>query len=162
MKDMSESGLSGPQLPAVGLVDSLSAEDRALLSSYGQFNYVPEGTVLIEQGEPQEFLYFLISGNLHAKSSDREILLGKIRGGEWFGEINIFDPAAALATVVAIDDSQIWRITRSELQQFFEHYPTPAFQLTVGIATGLSRRLRGVTGQLIKKTDYDHILADLT
>ena len=159
---MSETGFSGPQLPAVGLVDSLSTEDRALLSSYGQFSYVAAGAVLIEQGDPQEFLYFLISGNLHAKSSDREILLGHIRAGEWFGEINIFDPAAALATVVAMDNSQIWRISRAELQQFFEHYPTPAFQLTVGIAMGLSRRLRGVTAQLIKKTDYDHILADLT
>jgi len=160
---MSHSELSGPQLPAVGLVDNLSDEDRRLLSSYGTFTFVSDGTVVIEEGKPQEFLYFLISGQLHAKSKagGPEILLGRIRDGEWFGEINIFDPAAALATVVAVENSQIWKISRAELQQFFEAYPAPAFQLTVSIATGISRRLRGVTGQLIQKTDYDRILADL-
>lgn len=164
MSGMSELEFNQPQLPAVGLVDSLSTEDRRMLSSYGSFSFLLDGSLVIQQGKPQEFLYFLISGSLHAKSVEtgHETLLGTIRSGEWFGEINIFDPSTALATVVAVDQCQIWRISRVELQQFFEHYPAPAFQLTVSIATGLSRRLRGVTAQLIKKTDYDYLLADLT
>ena len=134
-----------------------------MLSSYGSFSFLTDGTIVIEQGKPQEYLYFLISGHLHAKSGQdgHEVLLGNIRSGEWFGEINMFDPAEATATVIATENSQIWRISRTELQQFFESYPTPAFQLTVGIATGLSRRLRSVTAQLIQKADYDRILSEL-
>ncbi|MFZ4764230.1 MAG: cyclic nucleotide-binding domain-containing protein [Roseimicrobium sp.] len=99
---------------------------------------------MIEEGHQQNALYFVISGNLHVSTtrSGRQVLLGRIGAGETIGEINIFHPGMASATVTAIEFSQIWRIDRSSLEEFMNVSPLPAAHLLIGIASTLSRRLR--------------------
>ncbi|MEO6847647.1 MAG: cyclic nucleotide-binding domain-containing protein [Chthoniobacterales bacterium] len=153
----SASTFEGPNLPAVGLVSELSDDDRAMLSSYGQFGFIQPLTTVIKQGTPQDRLYFVITGMLHAKREDdgHETLLSPIGRGEWFGEINIFDPAAASATVSAVDSSQIWSIGREELLVFLGAYPEAAVQIMIGIATIVSRRLRSITEKLVSHAEYE-------
>jgi len=148
--ESTESSFVNPELPALGLVAEMSREDRAILSSYGFFHIAQQGKVLIKEGNVQNSLYFVISGSLHAKLSEQghEMLVGSIRQGEWFGEVNIFDPAAASATVVAIEPTQYWQITREDLQEFINNYPAVGTALVIGIAIVLSRRLRGVSQKL--------------
>jgi len=135
---------STPELPAKGIIEPLGDDDRLLLSSYGEFLPVHERQVLIEEGNPQNSLYYVISGTLHVSSlrSGRQVLLGRIGGGETIGEINIFHPGVASATVTAIEFSQVWRIDRESLEDFMNVSPLPASHLLIGIASTLSRRLR--------------------
>ncbi len=99
---------------------------------------------------PQDTLYFVVSGLLHATCIEegRHMLLGKIEQGEWFGEINVFDPGNASATVEAMYFSQVWSITRKGIEQFFETYPTPGLSLMISIASLLSQRLRKLDEKL--------------
>lgn len=133
-----------PELPALGIIEPLGDEDRLRLSSYGEFLPVHEKQALIEEGNPQNSLYFVISGNLHVSSmrGGRSVLLGKIGAGETIGEINIFHPGHASATVTAIEFSQVWRIDRESLESFMNDSPLPAAHLLIGISSTLSRRLR--------------------
>lgn len=100
--------------------------------------------MLIEEGHTQDSLYFVISGTLHATTqrSGRQVLLGKIGPGETIGEINIFHPGHASATVTAVEFSQVWRIDRQSLEDFMNVSPLPAAHLLIGIASTLSKRLR--------------------
>lgn len=50
--------IHGPELPAMGIVESLDSQDRALLCSYGQFRFLKSGDELIAQGEEQNALFF--------------------------------------------------------------------------------------------------------
>lgn len=138
------SEFSTPELPAKGIIEPLGDDDRLLLSSYGEFRPVHERAVLIEEGHPQNSLYFVISGTLHATTTrgGRQVLLGKISPGETIGEINIFHPGLASATVTAVEFSQVWRIDRASLEEFMNVSPLPAAHLLIGIASTLSRRLR--------------------
>ncbi|MBG7608815.1 MAG: hypothetical protein IZT59_12420 [Verrucomicrobia bacterium] len=52
--------LTRPELPAVGIVAGMEAEDRALLSDYGEFLPVQVGQKIIEYGQEQESLYLVI------------------------------------------------------------------------------------------------------
>lgn len=133
-----------PELPAKGIIEPLGDDDRQLLSSYGEFLPVHARQKLITEGEPQNSLYFVISGNLHVSTtrSGRQVLLGKIAEGETIGEINIFHPDVASATVTAIEFSQVWRIDRQSLEDFMNVSPLPASHILIGIASTLSRRLR--------------------
>ena len=133
-----------PELPAKGIIEPLGDDDRLLLSSYGEFLPVHERQVLIEEGNPQNSLYYVISGTLHVSSirSGRQVLLARIGEGETIGEINIFHPGLASATVTAIEFSQVWRIDRTSLEEFMNVSPLPASHLLIGIASTLSRRLR--------------------
>jgi CRP-like cAMP-binding protein len=161
---MSSAPLQNPELPALGIVEHLSSEDRAMLCSYGAFKFLSPHGVLIEQGSEQESLYLVLSGELHAVRRDdgREILLGTIRQGESIGEVNIFDPGKASATVRAVTPTQIWQVERPALIDFFQAYPEASVTLTVQIASVLSRRLRGLSAKLEDKVQYEVLLADLS
>ena len=139
-----------PELPAIGLLAEFEEEDRRMLSSYGEFAKVHKGDKLIRQGAAQDKLYFVVTGLLHATCvrEGRHMLLGKIESGEWFGEINVFDPANASATVEAMQFSQVWSITRKGIEQFFENYPTAGLSLVISIACLLSNRLRKLDEKL--------------
>lgn len=128
----------------MGIMKPLGEDDRRILSSYGEFLPVHSGQTLIEKGHDQNSLFFVISGMLHAidKQNGRDVLLGRINPGETIGEINIFDPSKASATVRSVEFSQAWRIDREALEDFMNHSPLPAAHLLIGIATNLSRRLR--------------------
>lgn len=151
--------LTSPQLPAVGLVAQLSKEDRDTLSSYGSFHLANPSDILIGEGVPHGKLFFIISGLLHARRDDegRDILLGTINQGEWVGEVDLFDPASAVCSVVAIEPSQYWMITRQDLEDFINNYPAAGIQILIGVAATLGRRLRGVTKMLAEQTELASI-----
>lgn len=156
-KKMFPSGMSltTPHLPAVGLVAELSKDDRDTLSSYGSFHLAKPGDILIAEGHPHGKLFFIISGLLHARTQDdgRDVLLGKIGQGEWVGEVDLFDPASAVCSVVAIEPSQYWVITRADLEDYINNYPAAGIQILIGVASTLGRRLRNVTRKLTEETE---------
>jgi CRP-like cAMP-binding protein len=155
--------LTSPHIPAVGFVSELSKEDRDLLSSYGSFHLGEAGDTLIHEGESHGKLFFLISGLLHAKRNDdnRDVLLGAIHQGEWVGEVDLCDPGAAVCSVVIIEDAQYWMIARSDFMEFTRNYPEAGNQLLYGMASTLSKRLRGVTRKLMEETEIAAVRAAL-
>jgi CRP-like cAMP-binding protein len=155
--------LEGPQLPGVGPVAELSEEDRGALSSYGEFRFAKQGEVLISQGEPHGRLFFIISGVLHAvrRDADREVLLGAVRRGEWVGEVELFDPVNAMCSVIVIEQTQYWTISRSDLEVFINNYPQAGIQLVISLASLLSRRLRSVTRLLMEEAELAVVRASL-
>jgi CRP-like cAMP-binding protein len=160
---MSESPICSPELPSLGIVATMEPEDRAMLASYGTFRFLQAGQAAIQQGQAQDALYFVISGILHAQRSEGSspVLVGTIKAGECFGEVNIFDPAEASATVVAVEAAQLWLISREELEAFVSTYPQAANHLLVNIATQLAGRLRAVSRQLVDKVEYMSLVEEI-
>ncbi|MEM7010059.1 MAG: cyclic nucleotide-binding domain-containing protein [Verrucomicrobiota bacterium] len=133
-----------PDLPALGVVRDLSEEDRKALSAFGEWVDAEPGTEIIHEGQEQAALYLVVSGMLHVETSTtgRPIFLGKLKSGDAIGEINIFDPGTASATVVAKEYAYLWSISRDRLMAFLETNPAAAAKLVIAIATQLSKRLR--------------------
>ena len=155
--------LNAPLLPAVGLASNLEQEDRDALSSYGTFHLAQPGATLIDQDVPHGKIYCIISGTLHALRNDagNEIVLGRILAGEWIGEVDLFDPSSAVCSVVAVEPTQYWVITRDELEEFLNNYHAAGTVLLIGLATTLSRRIRDVTRKLSEQTDLTKLQASL-
>ena len=65
-----------------------------------------------------------------------------MRVGDSIGEVNMFDPGNASASVVSKSFSEVWRIDRVRLEQYLEAHPRTAARLLVNVATQLSKRLR--------------------
>lgn len=133
-----------PELPALGFAADLSDKDRKDLGSYGEFITAKEGDMLIDEGKPQNSLFLVVFGNFHVQTdaTGRVVLLGLLKSGDTVGEVNIFDPGKASASVVARNLGQIWKIDRTRLEDFLEAHPEAAARLLVGVATQLSKRLR--------------------
>lgn len=149
------------ELPSIGFVADMEEDDRRLLSSYGEFIPAHPNTVVIKQGEPQNSLFLVITGLLHVQSErdGRATLLGRLRTGDLIGEINVFDPAVASATVSAVEFSQLWRIDKEMLEEFLSESPVTAANLLVRICTQLSKRLRATNEKvsLARETIMDTV-----
>lgn len=139
---MSETG----SLPASGFIANLSQQDRDALCSQGNFQDVQPGTEVIEQGQSHGKLFFNVSGRLKAvfRDGNREIELGRIGKGEWFGEVDIFDPSGAICSVVAVEPTRYWVISREQLDRFIQNHLLTGNALLVGFASTLGKRIREV------------------
>ena len=142
---------NSPQLPALGLVNRLEEEDRLLLSGYGDFLPVQEGQLLIKEGQNQDSLYLVISGVLHVHTDkdNKRTLIARVQSGESLGEINIFDPGTASASVTAKSFSQVWKANRADIEAFMTEYPEPGNRLLTALAAEMSRRIRHMNEKLV-------------
>lgn len=137
-------------LPTCELLDGFEERDREVLSRYGSFGAFRKGQTVIHEGKPQNALFLLVRGRLNAvHATERgDAPLGSIGAGEWFGEVNIFDPQDASAKVVAHVDSVTWQIGRDSLEQFLNEEPALGCLLLLGVGYVLARRTRALNAKL--------------
>jgi len=147
-----ESGLSTPQLPAISIVESLSDDDRALLSSYGEFLSFQPGQNLFEEGQNIDALTLIVSGSvvLSRKHEGGTITLGRAQSGVCLGEVNLFNPGVAVSTATAEEFTQVWQITAQNLEDFLTVNPVAGGNLLVGLAVQLSTQLAQMHDCLIR------------
>jgi CRP-like cAMP-binding protein len=149
--------LSKPTLPSFSWIGHLKEDDRDLLSSYGEFFPGHPGNVIIEEGAIQTSVFVVISGMLevHAKQEDgSDVLLAQVGPGETLGEISLFNPGPAAATVTAVEFSQLWRIADSDLIVFMEENPGAGNVLLRTLATILAQRLRQMNPKAFGLSTY--------
>ena len=139
-----------PELPDVGFLAEVPSEHRAFLTGFGKFLRFCKHDVVIAEGAPQESLLLVLAGTLNVVSStdDHPVLLATLGEGDSIGEINLFDPAAASATVIARGDCLIWSITRRELDSLVDADLTVGLSVTKGLLRQLSQRLRHMNEKL--------------
>lgn len=153
---MTES-LATPSLPNFSWIGQLKDDDRELLSSYGEFFPGHPGNIIIEEGAQQTEVVVVISGELEVRAKQldgTEKLLARVGPGETLGEISLFNPGPATATVLAVEFSQLWRIADSDLIQFMEDNPGAGNLLLRTLASILAQRLRRVDPQAFGISAY--------
>jgi CRP-like cAMP-binding protein len=135
---------SNPSLPASHWMGALRQDDRDLLSSYGEFIPAYAGQAVIREGTEQDNFYFVVSGKLEVRRSGAlgEQIVAYIAPGEAMGEVCMFDPGPASATVVPTEFSQLWRINRDELLSFINDNPGAGAVLLLATSSILAQRLR--------------------
>ncbi|MDX6766041.1 MAG: cyclic nucleotide-binding domain-containing protein [Candidatus Methylacidiphilales bacterium] len=145
------SGFDRPALPATGWVSLLKPEDRDLLASYGEFIGVHPDHDMIRQGDNQNHVFFVISGKLEVRKQglQDDIIVGVIGADESIGELAIFDPSPASASVRALEFSQVWKIDRDSLFSFIQDSPVAGNTILLGLCEILSRRLREASSRLV-------------
>lgn len=131
-------------LPRSGPLVYLDEEALSVLSGFGVCHIFPKGTVIIRQDERQLNLYIVLSGALEVITTvnHREVRLATLGVGDCFGEVAIFEPGTASATVRATEDSQLWYLDVENLQTFLQQYPHAGCGLILGVNTILSQRLQ--------------------
>jgi CRP-like cAMP-binding protein len=144
-------------LPTFSWIGHLKPDDRELLSSYGEFFPGHPGNVIIEEGALQTEVFVLISGKLEVRATQddgSETLLAQVTPGETLGEICLFDPGAATATVTAVEFSQLWRIADADLIHFMEENPGAGNVLLRTLASILAQRLRQLNPKAFGLSTY--------
>ncbi|HUF62751.1 MAG TPA: cyclic nucleotide-binding domain-containing protein [Verrucomicrobiales bacterium] len=151
-----------PELSPIGILEHLSQDEVTELSTYGEFVPVQTGQYLIAEGQQQDSLFLLVNGSLKIQVTvnDRAIALAPpVEPGQCVGEVNMFDPQDASASVVAAAFCQVWRINRAMLNSFLTDNPSAAAKFLIGISHQLATRVRNANQNLTKARD---VLPQLT
>ena len=100
---------------------SLSAEAMTALQAQLTPVTLMSGEVLFEEGEPSDSLYIVISGRLRvvsrATDDQSERLVADLGHGEIVGEMGLVCDEPRSATVVAIRDTNLAKLSESGLNQ---------------------------------------------
>src|SRR5271168_3785063 len=107
-------------LPRIGILAFMDDESREQLTARGAFLATVPGQVVIREADPQEYLYIVISGlyQVSTRIKGREVHLDSVEPGDCFGEMAIFHPGLASATVSGDGEGQLWHLDVEALQQF--------------------------------------------
>ncbi len=147
-----DSGLATPHLPAISIVENLSDDDRALLSSYGEFVSYQPGQKIFEEGESYDELIMILSGSVEMsrKHENGILTLGRAGEGCCLGEVNLFHPSPTVSTATAVEFTQAWKVSSANLEDFLTVNPVAGGNILVGIATQISSQLAQVHACLLK------------
>ncbi|QUS40976.1 cyclic nucleotide-binding domain-containing protein [Tardiphaga alba] len=90
------------------------------------------GETLFRQGDPGDDVYFVLSGRLRAivmNGNDRKVL-GEIRRGETIGELALFTGEPRSASIIAMRDSSVAKVSRSVVEAAISKVPQIALSMT--------------------------------
>lgn len=139
------------QLRAVSFLRSLTDEElTAFASLLTPRNFAPREQI-IEEGTPVQALYLVCDGIVHIRrlAQTRELLLGRLGVGGFFGEINLFDPGVATASIYAMKPTQVAFVDYEALRTFMSAQPSAGYKMVSGMMTEMARRLRQTSTRLV-------------
>ncbi len=104
----------------------------------------PKNTIIINEGDSTDSLYFIESGKVKVYLSDengKEIIVNNHKSGEYFGEMALIDNSKRSASVMTTEKSIFKIVAKVEFEKFLESHP----KIALGLIKVLSQRIRNLT-----------------
>jgi CRP-like cAMP-binding protein len=151
-------------LERVGLLRSLDRKDREGFERRCQWRHASAKEWLLEQNDVGTDIYFLTSGVVRVlitPSPDREIILGDIEAGGYFGEMAAIDGQPRSAGILAITDATIALMSAAVFREIIHKHPDVAEQLLkqlVARIRTLDQRVNEFSSMHVKNRIYAELL----
>jgi len=128
---------------ALLILGELNDRDIDWIVTEGKREILPTGSILIEEDQPLDALYIVLSGTLNVcVAALGNQVVGKIGGGEILGEMSFVDGRLPSATVQAVEECCVLSIPRSLLSEKLEEDVLFSLRFYRAITKFLSSRLR--------------------
>jgi CRP-like cAMP-binding protein len=109
------------------------------------------GRVILQQGAPAEFLYFVTSGivEMSFKPYDgNPITVSHVEKGGLFGWSAVVGSEKYTSSAIAIEDVEAFRVSGSELRKFCLEHPEAGKDILERLADGVSFRWKDAHKQI--------------
>lgn len=138
-------------LRTVAFLRDLSDEELAGFASLLTERTCPARERIIEEGTPVTALYMICDGVVHVRrlAQKREMLLGRMGVGGFFGEINLFDPGVATASIDAMKTTRLVFVNYETVREFMGGNPVAGYKIVSAMMTEMARRLRQTSARLV-------------
>ena len=133
-------------LPKAKPDETISPAELQALSTHAVKRSFPKRAVIINEGDPADALYIILSGRVKVYAADgegREIVLLTQGPGEYFGEM-MLDEGPRSASVMTLEASTFLVIPKASLRQFLVQNPAFAIRLI----EKLIHRIRSLTASV--------------
>jgi CRP-like cAMP-binding protein len=119
-------------------------EELATLLSLSDCQTFAAGSRIVTQDETGHCMYVIIRGKVrvHSKAGEKDIDLATLEAGDFFGELSLVDDGPRSATVDALEETHVLRITRMVVGVLAGVQPSAAIHLLAAIGRSLVNRLR--------------------
>ncbi len=138
-------------LRSVSILRKLSDEELRAFSDLLLVRDVPAKERIIEEGLPVKNFSIICEGIVHIRrqANKREMLLGRLGPGAFFGEINLFDPGVATAIIYAMKPTRLAYIDYEAFHTFMQAHPATGYKIVSSMMTEMARRLRQTSARLV-------------
>lgn len=124
----------------------LDGDDIAELSGFFDCRQVDAGETLWREGDPCEYLALIVEGKVEIKKTTefegKEVVLGVYSSGTIAGEICILDGSPRAVSAVALEDTSLLTLSRTNFETLTREHPDRSVRLLKGILLAVSVRLR--------------------
>ncbi len=130
------------------LFNGIAVSDLEDLISRGKVIPYKANEPVIQETKPVQGLSVILEGAVRIVKSEKAPVT-QLGRGSFFGEISLFGMAfGATASVVSINASSIFLITKNELATWFKKYPAHELAFLKHLARELCQRLYSTTDKL--------------
>jgi CRP-like cAMP-binding protein len=134
-------------LKKIYVFENLSAEQLRVLAGACEEVAHRQGEIILREGDATETLRLIVSGRVRiVKDYDtpKSHTLITLSGGEYFGEMNLFDGEPHSASAIAVEECHLLLIRKERLNQIIDLYPDIALE----VIKVFSQRLRAANERL--------------
>jgi CRP/FNR family transcriptional regulator, cyclic AMP receptor protein len=133
----------------------LAEEEIENLCPYLEIRNLASGTTLMVEGEPGDFMGFLVKGRLAAQKETpfpgKYILLAILDPGAIVGEIAVMEHGCLRnVTITSMEESQLLILARQGMDELIQTNPVLGNKILKRIIQVLSRRLQRVDDRLTR------------
>jgi CRP-like cAMP-binding protein len=134
-------------LRSVPLFSELSDADITSLSRLAARRRYPKDTVVFFENDEGDFFFTIVEGRIKVTilgDDGREIILSVLGQGDFFGEMALLDNEPRSATAIAVEDTELLSLHRTDFQNTFGQNPT----ISLALIRILTARLRRANQQI--------------
>lgn len=155
--------MDSTQLRNVSFLRELTNDELAAFANLLTIRHFASREQIIVEGSPVHALYLIMEGIVHIRrlAQKREMLLGRLGRGGFFGEINLFDPGLATASIYAMKPTHVATADYESLREFMTANPVAGYKIVSGMMTEMTRRLRQTTARLVNVSYWSSAEASL-
>jgi len=123
------------------------------------------GAVIFEEGDPGDRLYLVLSGEVRIEKKldqggGRLKALAVCFEGDFFGEMALLESQKRFARAVAQTDVRLLELTADGFARLSRSKPEAAIKFFLGLARGMSGKLRDTSDQLLTVYAMSRLLAE--
>jgi CRP-like cAMP-binding protein len=131
----------------------LGPDDLGKISDFFQCNTYRSGEVLWQEGDPCDYVAFIVSGRVQIKKKTKlkknQIILGVYGKGAYIGALCILDGSPRAVTAEVLNDACIAYITRDNFDRLIKEHPDVGTALMKGMLMAVSKRLKNSFSRLV-------------
>jgi NTE family protein len=131
---------------ADGLFAGLDPDARLTVEAQAAWRALHSGDVLFREGDTADALYVVVTGRLRvlaASASGEQVALAEVGRGEIVGEMALLTGDARSATVVAVRDTRLVRLSRAAFERIVQQCPGAMLLVTRRLVRRLQQANRG-------------------
>jgi len=150
------------ELREIPLFEGLSDRDLEQVARLGSEKFVPAGEVNGREGEPAEYLYVILEGELRiTKQVDGgEVVINTYTPGAFFAEVPLLAGTPFLATGRALTDCRLFLVPNDVFRRMLTEHPSFSNKILETMAERV-QILQAVAGQRERLTSLGTLVAGL-